>query len=77
MEKQDARPSLRLESCLQQMDRETIDVIDNPGTDVVGQCGIAVGRKVASIQANDGRALGDLGTVNCLWSGCQSKFPYG
>jgi hypothetical protein len=29
MEKQDAAPSLRLESCLQHMDRETVDVIDH------------------------------------------------
>ena len=77
MEQQDAGPPLRLESCLQHMDRETIDVIDHAGTDARWQRGIGVGRKVAYIQAKDGGALGDLGTVNCLWSGCQSKFPYG
>jgi hypothetical protein len=73
MEEQDAGPSLRLESCLQHMDRETIDVIDHTRTDAGWQRGIAVGRKVADIQANDGGALGDLGTADCLCSGCQSS----
>ena len=49
MEKQDAGPSLRLESCLQHMDRETVDVIDNAGTDAGRQRGIAVGWKVGDI----------------------------
>jgi hypothetical protein len=47
VEKQDARPSLRLESCLQNMDRETVDVFDHTGTDAGWQHGITVGRKVA------------------------------
>ena len=56
MEKQDAGPSLRLESRLQHMDRETVDVIDNAGTDAGRQRGIAVGWKVAEIRADDGCA---------------------
>ena len=62
MEEQDAGPSLRLESRLQHMDRETIDVFDDTGTDAGWQHGIAVAWKVAYIQANDGGALGELGT---------------
>jgi hypothetical protein len=55
------------------MDRETIDVIDDTGTDAGWQRGIALGRKAAYIQANDGGALGGLGTANGLRGGCQSS----
>jgi hypothetical protein len=78
MEKQDAGPSLRLESCFQHMDRETVDVINNAVTDAGWQRGIAVGWKVADIQADDGRAgraLGERESANRRGRGCQTKSP--
>jgi len=78
MEKQDAGPLLRLESCLWHMDREIVDVIDNAGTDADWQRGIAVGWKVADIQADAGRAdraLGERETANRCGRGCQATLP--
>jgi hypothetical protein len=44
MEKQDAGPTLCLEPGLQNMHRETIDVVDNAGTDSSRKCAVAIGR---------------------------------
>src|ERR1700722_18770915 len=60
------------------MDREIVDVIDNAGTDAGWQRGIAVGWKVADIQADAGRAdraLGERETANRCGRGCQATLP--
>jgi hypothetical protein len=43
MEKQDEGASLGLESCLERVDRETVNVVDHAGTDAGWQRGVAVG----------------------------------
>ena len=78
MEEQDAGPSLRLESCLQHMDRETVDVIDNAGTDAGRQRGIAVGWKVGDIYVDNGcagRGLRERETANRRSGGRETKSP--
>ena len=60
------------------MDREIVDVIDNAGTDAGWQRGIAVGWKVADIQADAGpadRALGERETANRCGRRCQATLP--
>ena len=75
MEKQDEGPPVGLESCLEHMDREAVDVLDNAGADAGWQRGLAVGWKVACLHANDGRILRDRRTANRRGQGCQTSLP--
>src|SRR4029077_13087100 len=64
MEKQNEGPTLGLESCLERMDRETVDASDNAGSTAVWQRGIALSWRIACIHSNDGRVLRDRRTAN-------------
>ena len=60
------------------MDRETVDVIDNAGTDAGRQRGIAVGWKVGDIYVDNGcagRALRERETANRRSGGRETKSP--
>src|ERR1700732_897857 len=56
VQKQDAWSALGLETRLQYVHREPVDVVDNPGADAWRERGIAVGRKAGVISADNGRS---------------------
>jgi hypothetical protein len=75
MEKRDEGPPVGLESSLEHVDRESVNVVDHAGADAGWQRGIAVGRKAAGAHTNDGRAFRDHGTANRRGRGCQTSLP--
>jgi hypothetical protein len=60
VQKQNAGGPLFLEPGLKHMHRETVDVVDDPGTDAGRQRRVAVGWKAARIDAAVGRAICDF-----------------
>jgi hypothetical protein len=75
VQKQDAWSALGLETRLQYVHREPVDVVDNPGADAWRERG-AVGRKAGVISADNGRSrrtLSEREVANCRSEGCHTE----
>ena len=76
VEKQDAWSALGLETRLQHVHREPVDVVNNPGADACRERGIAIGREVGVIRVDNGRSritLSEREAANCASEGCLTE----